>query len=77
MAQKPEGETQKKLPNFKRSGSFFNGGDRIRTCDLEVMSLASYQLLYPASYESFLNDFFSIAQIFIFARGCRPFFLIF
>lgn len=41
------------------------------------MSLASYQLLYPASYESFLNDVNSIAQIFIFARGYRPFFLIF
>jgi hypothetical protein len=23
-------------------------GDRTRTCDLEVMSLASYQLLHPA-----------------------------
>lgn len=41
------------------------------------MSLASYQLLYPASYGSFLNDSISIAQIFIFARGYTAFFLIF
>ena len=26
----------------------FISGDRTRTCDLEVMSLASYQLLHPA-----------------------------
>ncbi len=29
------------------SGTFFNSGDRIRTCDLQVMSLTSYQTALP------------------------------
>ncbi len=40
--------------------SSISGGGRIRTCDLEVMSLAGYQLPYPASYESSLDDEISI-----------------
>lgn len=46
-----------------------SGGGRTRTCDLEVMSLASYQLLYPASNESFFNDEVTIPQVEIFSRG--------
>jgi hypothetical protein len=32
-----------------RQGGVFSGGDRIRTCDLEVMSLASYRTAPPRS----------------------------
>ena len=32
-----------------------NSGDRTRTCDLEVMSLASYQLLHPAVESSIID----------------------
>ena len=33
-----------------------NSGDRTRTCDLKVMSLASCHLLYPAVYIMLCTD---------------------
>ncbi len=32
-------------------GTIFNSGDRIRTCDLQVMSLTSYQTALPRNRE--------------------------
>ncbi len=34
-------------PRLSRPGGYVSGGDRIRTCDLEVMSLASYRTAPP------------------------------
>ena len=46
-----------------RGAGFFISGDRTRTCDLEVMSLASYQLLHPAV---------EICQFMAGGLGCQP-----
>ncbi len=50
------------LLSFKQKKNRPNGrffvvgcGDRIRTCDLRVMSPTSYQLLHPASISSFFS----------------------
>src|SRR4051812_7546529 len=42
----PDGKKPRK-PHLGDPGVFLNGGDRIRTCDLEVMSLASYRAAPP------------------------------
>ena len=41
------GPRKKKPARARRAGRAENGGDRIRTCDLEVMSLASYRAAPP------------------------------
>ena len=37
-----------RTPLFKRSSTNYSCGGKTRTCDLQVMSLASYQLLHSA-----------------------------
>ena len=50
--------------------SFMSCGGRIRTCDLQVMSLASYQLLHSAMLLTMLFSK-SAAKVRIFSEPCK------
>ena len=69
--------------------SFFSCGGRIRTCDLQVMSLASYQLLHSAMlifskrvqryyfFSNYANIYAIFLKNYLFCNISRPFSCVF